>query len=65
MSNSDESVVMPEHYKILAQKLKKVTWTIQSAFVYRPVPDGIPLGELEATLSPLFTRAERAADSLW
>lgn len=64
MADSDEAVVMPEHYKVLAQKLKKVTWTIQSAFVYRPVPDGIPLDDIEAALSPLFSRAQRAAESI-
>lgn len=43
---SEEKIVVPEHYQVLAQELKPVIREIQNAFVNRPVPEGSPIRDM-------------------
>ncbi|GER92643.1 hypothetical protein A45J_0361 [hot springs metagenome] len=42
----ERKIVVPDHYKVLAQELKPLIREIQNAFVNRPVPEGLPIQDI-------------------
>lgn len=59
---TDDPVVMPEHYKILAHEMKRLSLAIRDSFVERPLPQGIPWnipGDLQKFCDDLRKSVER------
>lgn len=50
---SDDTIVLPENYKLLSGLLKPVINDIQNAFLNRPVPEGSPFESLHEAIQPI------------
>ncbi len=61
---SDDEIIIPKHYKVLADALKPLIREIQNAFVNRPVPQGIPYETLPDALQPIFDNAPEIIQKL-
>ncbi len=53
-NKGEDPVVMPQHYKVLADELKGLVRVIDDAFINRPVPDGSPCPDIHKAIEPIL-----------
>jgi hypothetical protein len=58
------TITVPPHYLLAARELRKVTKTLQDAFINRPVPSGSPFNGIDAALACVNDRNVKAVDQL-